>query len=73
MQVTNCMIIDQMTSKIYAIRKNSVITVFFMSLASSRESRLLNEEHVVLQLCFLHCPTNAHQLTKLFHFEIASH
>jgi len=42
MQVTNC-IIDQMTSKIYALRKKSVITVVFMSLASSRESCPLND------------------------------
>jgi len=41
MQVTNS-IIDQMNSKIYALQKNLVITVVFMSLASSRESCLLN-------------------------------
>ena len=42
MQVTNC-IIDQITSKIYALWKKSVITVVFMSLALSRESCLLND------------------------------
>jgi len=42
MQVTNC-IIDQMTRRIYALRKESVITMVFMSLASSTESCLLND------------------------------